>query len=130
MIFDNLATQITINNIIIGGDFNNGGVINKNVVTKNKTIINNVKKNEAKTPTNFCKFVYETQPEWYEEGKRVLMSLILDEYQKYSGDYDITDSSLSRKLNGYMFSKSVRTIGIGTFKELFSYEEIKKAIGL
>lgn len=87
------------------------------------------KKKEAKTPTNFCKLVYETQPEWYEEGKKVLMSVILDEYIKYSGDDSMTDSALSRKLNGKMFDKSIRTVGVGTFKELYSYEDMKEAVG-
>jgi hypothetical protein len=129
-IFDSLATRITINStIVVGGDFNNGCVINRNVITKNKTIINSGKKKEVKNPTNFCKYVYEIRPEWYLEGQKVLMSLILDEYQKYSGDYSITDSVLSRKLNAKMFTKSVRTIGVGTFKELFTYDDMKEAVG-
>lgn len=84
---------------------------------------------QTKTPITFCKFVYDTKPNWYKEDAQVLMSLILEEYQKYSGDYEATDSALSRKLNGRMFTRSTRTIGIGTFKKLYSYADLKRNAG-
>lgn len=95
-------------------------VQNTNVMRKVQVI--------KKTPDTFCLHIYNTKPEWYKENELVLMSLILEEYQNYSGEMDITDSSLSRRLNGKLFRESIRTIGVGTFKRLFSYDEVCKAI--
>jgi hypothetical protein len=140
-IFDGMATPIIINNhtfvvngTVVNGDVINGGIVNKgNITIKNKTITNNVYQSTNKNPKDFCKYVYETRPEWYIENTKVRMSIIYDAYIEYLDDEDtfVKDSALSRSLGDLMFSKGQKYrdhIG-NSQKKLYTYEIMKKQAG-
>lgn len=132
-IFDKMATNIVINQtFIMNGDINNGGMINKNngsVIIKNKTIVQK-KRKEVKDYNSFCKYVFDNKPDWYRENQMVAVEIIYNEYQKYSGDYEVRDAVVSRNLGGKMFAKGEGGRDNGKrAKRLYTYEKMQEEMG-
>lgn len=142
-IYESMATPIVINTYITNNNASNGGVININNgvninkvnntyknTSKNTTKIVQKKTREKRTITTFCKYLYDTKPEWYLEGKFVPLSEITDEYQMYFDDYDTIPAVISRKLAGILFEqKDARTKDGHAKKKLYSFEELKERAG-
>lgn len=107
-------------------------IISESVVQKTtKTIQRNsfVNKNLA----SFCRYVYDTKPDWYLENKKVAMSTIYNAYIEYLDDPDvhIKDSTLSGQLSNLMYSKGQKyrdSKGCAE-KKLYSYEKMKQQVG-
>lgn len=107
--------------IINNGDVNNGTINNStNVknVTKNKT--------KAKTLKSFFKFIIDSKPEWYDEGKYVDFSIIADEYRIYF-DSNLGPTGIAKQLSGKLYNTSTRSNNV-VRKKLVTFAELKKKI--
>lgn len=96
---------------------NNGSIISKS---------SNPKKSK-KTIASFCKFIYDSKPDWYLENQYVSFDIIEDAYRQYFNDTTTGKSVISKNLNGYIFSKSTRSNNT-TKKKLFAYDALKNQI--
>jgi hypothetical protein len=113
-------TSVVINNTFIIQNGNNNSV-SCGVVTTN---INKSAKTTKKSIKTFCKYLYETKPEWYIEDTFVTINTIETAYRDYFNDYDTAKSMISRQLNGILFNRNMRTNGI-TKKKLVSFDILK-----
>lgn len=132
-IFDSMVTPIVINNYVvnnvnnISGDYIMGEniVVNKTVQTQ-KTVLKTIKK---KTIKNFCEYIYTTKPEWFIENDTIEWSIIEDFYREYFNDKHTPKQTISKKLNGILYTASGRSNSGTTKKRLCSYVELKKNAG-
>lgn len=109
---------VVINNIIINN--NNSTTINNSgtIKTKNKVGV------PKKTLQTFYKYIYDTKPKWYVEGKSVNIDIVEKAYRKYFNDNDTTLPIISKKLND-LFSKTSRSNGI-TKKTLVTFDTLQQ----
>lgn len=104
-----ISDHLTINNINIS-----------NVPSKKEKV-------EKKTLKSFYKFIYDTKPDWYEEGTFVPVETIVDAYREYFNDENTHKSHISKYLRGGIFIKSSRFGPEGKIKKkLYTFEELKK----
>lgn len=115
------ATANVKNSLIVQGNLTIN--INSNNVNSNNTT---VKKSSAKTIKSFYQYLYDTRPSWYKEDKFVNIETIEDAYLAYFKD-KTNRTSISRQLNGGLFTVSARSHGI-TKKKLASYDALQNFI--
>lgn len=105
------------------------------IITGNDNIINNgIIKNSSttnigktkKTLESFCKFIYDSKPDWYLENQYVNIDIIVEAYRDYFDDTDTRKGDISKKIGNKIFSSSRRTGNI-TKKKLLSYTALKKS---
>lgn len=107
-------------NIVVNNTINN--TINGNVQINSTKI---KKSNEAKkTLKSFYKYIYDTKPAWYLSGKSVPVKIIEQAYRDYFDDNTTGWTSISRQLNGSLFTKTERSNNI-VKKKLIQYEKLK-----
>lgn len=104
------------------------------VVSKQPSNVSNLgTTRSAKSPADFCQYIYEIRPDWYLENQRVNMSVIYNAYIEYLNDPNefVKDSALSRSLGNLMFAKDqkIRDVFGNSQKRLYSYEKMRKLVG-
>jgi septum formation topological specificity factor MinE len=113
-------THVTINGPVT--------IVNGN---KNKINISNVLPQQIlarKTIQTFCRYIYDTNPVWYEEGNYVDFADIESAYREYFEDNESETFSISKALNGKLFTQSSRKTEDGkrkTMKKLVKKEALK-----
>lgn len=93
--------------------------------------ITKIKTKNIRTIKSFCNYIYETKPSWFKEGKYIDMDIIENAYKEYFNEPKANSSSISKKLNGILFTDSERTGKHGktkTLKKLVTRAELKTAL--
>lgn len=133
---NSISTNIAHNNSItdtdnIDANFTDEDIIDVTTAVNIPIITNTTRTMEVKGYDSFCKHVYETRPDWYRENQLVAVEIIYNEYQKYSGDYEVRDAVVSRNLGGKMFEKGEGGRDNGKrAKRLYTYERMGEELGL
>jgi len=113
----NINSHNTINN----SNSNNMALHNSRITYKNTDSSTKSKK----TLKTFFKFICDTKPSWYLEGKLVELTIIENAYRDYFNDKSTSTAIISKNLKDKLYNYSTRTHNIAR-KQLVSFKTLQK----